>query len=279
MINALSIDLENWYNSEFLTPYLPEEKADQISASIKPIIDLLDKYNTRATFFVLGTVAEQHPEIIKTIYEAGHEIASHGYSHKMLTHLTPDEFEHEIIKSVKLLENIIGKRPEGYRAASFSLNNKTKWALDILVKYGFKYDASIFPIKTNLYGVPDAPLIPYRPSMEDIAKNDPDGKILEFPMTVARIGVNLPVTGGFYLRSLPMIYQKCAIKSINRTRPIILYFHPWETYISTPRLNNIPWFSRFVTYYGIKTSLRKIEMLLKSFKFAPLAEVFKVQLT
>ncbi|MBI2830662.1 MAG: polysaccharide deacetylase family protein [Chloroflexi bacterium] len=269
MINALSIDLEPWYVSEFLAKYLPQDRDDQIEDSVRPVLELLEKNNTKATFFVLGTVAEKYPELVREIYERGHEVASHGYSHKMLRALGEAGLEQEIIKSTELLKNITGERPLGFRAPSFSLDNSTRWALRILKNHGFEYDSSIFPVKTPLYGVPGAPVYPYRPSMEDIGREDPGGPIIEFPMTVFRFGANIPVSGGFYLRSLPFWFLKYAIRSVNKKRPAIIYAHPWEMYPRTPRLNVTP-FSRFVTYHGMGSALRKLEALLTEFKFEPI---------
>lgn len=272
----MCIDLEHWWCSEFLTKYLPEEKEDQILQSVMPLIDLLDKHKTRATFFVLGTVAEQHPDMVKSIYDKGHEIASHAYSHKTLYELGKEKFEEEIEKSVSLLESITGEKPIGFRAPSFSIDNSTKWAFEVLVKHDFKYDASIFPFKTNLYGMSKAPLPPYKPSWDDVSKEDPNGKIVEFPMTVLRLGINIPVAGGFYFRVLPLWFLKFAIRKINKTRPAIFYIHPWEAYPKTPRLKNISWFSKFVTYWGINSALQKFEHLLREFKFAPAKEVLDI---
>lgn len=269
MINAISIDLEYWWCAEFLTKYLPEKKEDLIAESLNPLLDLLDKYNIKATFFVLGTVAEKYPHVIEEIYEKGHEIASHAYSHRTLYELGKEEFEEEIRKSLSILRKY---KPIGFRAPSFSINNSTKWALEILEKYGFKYDSSIFPIKTMLYGVRNAPLHIYKPSEGDVAKHDPDGKIMEFPLTVFKFGKNIPIAGGFYFRALPLWFLKWRIKRINRNRPVVIYIHPWETYPRTPRLK-IPLFSRFVTYYGINSALKKFETLLREFEFKPIREL------
>lgn len=272
MINALTIDLEPWYASEFLTKYLPEEKDDQIEEAVRPILDLLDRYKTKATFFVLGIVAERHPEMVRQVYDKGHEIASHAYSHKTLHELGESRFEEEIKRSVELLWSITSKKPIGFRAPSFSINNSTKWAFRILEENGFRYDSSIFPIKTMLYGVPNAPLRRYRPSMADVAQENPDGRIIEFPVTVFKLGRNIPVAGGFYLRVLPLWFLRFAIARVNKTRPAVIYVHPWETYSKTPRLSGVPLFSRFITYCGINSALRKLEGLLKEFEFKPLCE-------
>jgi peptidoglycan-N-acetylglucosamine deacetylase len=272
MDNALIIDLEHWYCSEFLTPYLPMDRPDQVPESVKPILDLLDQHDVKATFAVLGSVAEAHPELIADIAARGHEIASHAYSHKTLYELGPDAFEAEVIRSVELLETITGRRPIGFRAPSFSINNSTRWALEVLERHGFRYDASVFPVKTMLYGVPEAPLGMYRPSRDDIARHDPGRKIIEFPMTVLKGPRNLPIAGGFYLRALPLWFLETGFRAVHQSRPSILYLHPWETYQDTPRLN-VPAFSRFVTYYGIGSSLRKLEALLDTFRYRPVCEV------
>lgn len=273
MINAMTVDLEYWYSSEFLAKSFPENREEQVAEATIPILNLLDKYSTKATFFVLGTVAEHNPGLVATIFEKGHEIASHAYSHKTLYDLGKEEFEQEIAKSVELIESITGEKPLGFRAPSFSINQSTSWAFEILEKYGFRYDSSIFPIKTMLYGVPDAPLHPYRPSLNDITKEGTNGRIVEFPMTVLKVGKNIPIAGGFYLRVLPYWFLKLAIMRVNKVRPAIIYIHPWETYPKTPRLKNISLFSRFITYYGINTALKKLEGLLKDFEFAPVSKV------
>ena len=270
MINALTIDLEPWHAAELVDRYLPTPKKDQIEEAIMPILDLLEKYKTKATFFVLGTVAEKYPSIVSEIYEKGHEVASHAYSHKTLYALGEKEFEIEIKKSVKLLASITGEKPIGFRAPSFSIDNSTKWAFRVLEENGFKYDSSIFPVKTMLYGMPEAPLHPYRPSMADVAQENHDSKIVEFPLAVLKLGKNLPIAGGFYLRVLPLWFLKFAIRRVNKERAAVLYIHPWETYPDTTRLSNMSLFSRFVTYYGINSALAKFEGLLKEFEFEPL---------
>lgn len=296
MNNALVIDLEHWYSPELLKGFHPVSLVDQDVESVMPILDLLEKYNVKATFAVLGSLAEKNSELIKDIFDRGHEIASHGYSHRMLHELGKEGFEDEIKRSVELLSSITGEKPIGFRAPSFSIDNSTKWAFGILEKYGFKYDASIFPIKTMLYGEPDAPLHIYRPSSKDVTKKDPNGKIIEFPMTVINIGINLsiskglyssifsvpmklinsgfnvPIAGGFYLRVLPLWFLKYSIRKVNKKRSCILYLHPWETYQKTPRLQ-LPIFSRFVTYYGTNSTLQKLEELLEEFEFKPIKDV------
>ena len=274
--NGLCIDLEYWYSPQLLSGYAHEDGDDQMPDSVNPILDLLDRHNTKATFFVLGTVAEKYPEMVKTIRHKGHEIASHGYSHKRLHELGRKKFEAEIESSIFLLESLVQEKPIGFRAPTFSLDNSTTWALETLKRYGFKYDTSIAPVKTTLYGVRGAPLHPYKPSMDDVTREDPNGEIIEFPMSVLRLGINVPIAGGFYLRALPVAFSKLAIRKLNQRRPAIVYIHPWETYSKTPRLKGLPLFSRFVTYYGINSALRKLECLLREFEFQPIREVLRI---
>jgi len=272
--NALTIDVEHWWCNEFLKKYLPENREDQLVDSVKFILDILDRYSVRATFFVLGSAAEEHPEVLEMIYERGHEIGSHAYSHEPLYRLTKEQFEEEIKQSIKIIHKTTGEKPLGFRAPNFSINNKTKWAFEILEKYGFRYDSSIFPIRTNLYGVPNAPLTPYRPSKEDVSKHDPNGKIIEFPLSVLRlVRINIPISGGFYLRVFPLRFIKWALKKVSKERPAVIYIHPWEIYPYTPRLK-VPLLVRFEAYHGTGLpALRKFEILLREFKFKPIGDI------
>jgi len=274
VINALSVDLENWDTSEFLGGYLPEDKEDQVVEAVTPILNLLAKYDTKATFFVLGTVAEAHPDLVRAIFDMGHEVASHTYSHERLSTLGEERFEQEIKKSVELLTAITGEKPVGFRSPYFSLDNSTRWALKVLSRYGFSYDSSIFPVNAQYYGSPKAPLHVYRPSLQDITREDAEGPIAEFPLTVIKLlGQNIPVAGGFWFRALPYWFLRLAIRKVNQTRPAIIYVHPWETYRGTPRLSDIPRFSKFVTYWGSYSALSKLERLLKEFRFEPICSV------
>jgi len=275
MKNAFSIDLEFWHSGEPYRNYLPETVEEDIEISIFPLLKLLEKYDTFATFFVLGELAEKYPDLIKIIDEYGHEISSHGYSHNRLHILNKVTFEEELKKSIKILKSITGNTPLGFRAPSFSIDNSTKWAFEILIKYGFKYDSSVFPFKARLYGVPDAPLMPYKPALNDITKIDDTNNIIEFPLSIVKIGRNIPISGGYYFRLLPFWFIKLSINKINKNRPYIFYIHSWETFSKTPRLN-IPFPQNFFAYYGINSTLRKIEKLLKEFKFAPIKEVLQL---
>jgi Predicted xylanase/chitin deacetylase len=272
VINALSFDLEYWYTAELVCRFAPDKKEDQVIEAVYPLLDLLDKYDTRATFFVLGKLAEKYPELIKEISKKGHEIGSHSYSHKTLYELGMDNFEYEIAKTNSILKSITGESPLGFRAPTFSIDNTNKWALEILAKHGYKYDSSVFPVKTNLYGVPNAPVVSYNPSKTDITVHDPDGPMIEYPLSVIRVGINIPIAGGFYLRLLPISVLKHAINRVNIKRSVVIYMHPWEMYSYTQKVQ-LPFISHFVTYYGISSAFNKLENLLKNFTFSPIKEV------
>jgi polysaccharide deacetylase family protein (PEP-CTERM system associated) len=272
LVNALTIDLEEWYHANILNG-ISFKKRSTISESTEIILNILNQHRTKATFFVLGEVAEKNPSLIEEIYKQGHEIGCHGYSHKMLTEMSREEFKRELKKATGLIKSITGEQPIGFRAPSFSINNKTSWTFDVLKEIGYKYDSSIFPIKTPLYGVPDAPLDPYYPSKHSVEKASKSGKIKEFPPSVIKIlGKSIPIAGGFYFRAFPLRFIQFAIKRINKKgRFAVMYFHPWEFYEKVPRIK-LSWKSYFVQYYGINKTKKKFEHLLKNFKFQPLRE-------
>ena len=272
---ALSIDLEHWYSNEFLLKHLPEDPESQITEATDSILELLRKYDTKATFFVLGTVAEKYPDYVRSIAEEGHEICSHAYSHTPLYRLGRDGFEEELRISTRLLRSITGEQPLGFRAPSFSVNQSTSWVFELLEKYGYRYDSSVFPVTTNLYGVPRAPLVPYRPDREDIARDDPDGKIIEVPLAVLKAFVRVPVAGGFYFRVLPGWFIDYSISKIAEVRSMVFYIHPWETYRDTPRLK-VPLLTRIEAYFGIDSSLQKFERILSRHRFEPIRNILDI---
>ncbi len=273
--NALTIDLEYWHSPELIRGFVPEKRDDLIIEMATPILRLLDEFGVSATFFVLGAVAEKYPALVAEIHSRGHEIASHAYSHRTLHELGRDRFEDEVHRSVRLLREITGEPPIGFRAPSFSIDNTTRWAFDVLERHGFRYDSSIFPVETHLYGVRDAPLGIYRPSAENVAENDPNGRIIEFPLTILEYARKVPISGGFYLRVLPLNVLKRMIKRVNEERPAVIYLHPWEICPLMPRLK-LSLSSRFITYHGIKSTREKLEGLLASFSFAPAREVLEL---
>jgi polysaccharide deacetylase family protein (PEP-CTERM system associated) len=275
MLNALTVDLEDWYHPELVRHHLPAgECPSQIQESAQGLLDLFQSRGVKITFFVVGEVARRYPQLIQDIVAQGHELGCHGMSHKPLWKMTPDELRLELQEFARLMRQIAPTvRLEGFRAPTFSLDNRTRWALGVLAEFGYHYDSSVFPLRNPLYGMNGGPLEPYRPSREDLRLADPTGSLIEFPMSVwARAGLKLPVSGGFYLRALPWACVRSGLRQINQRRPFVIYFHPWETCPSTPRLA-LPLMARLVTYYNAGGMLGRIEALLDEFAFVPMRAV------
>jgi polysaccharide deacetylase family protein (PEP-CTERM system associated) len=235
--NALTIDVEDWYHPELVRNRLSAgEKRPQIEESTRLLLELLRERRVHATFFVVGELAQRHPGLIEAIAAEGHELGCHGMSHRPLWELTPDEFRLELQGFARTMAAVVpAAEITGFRAPTFSLDNRTRWALDILAEFGYYYDSSIFPLRNPVYGVNGCPLEPYRPSTKDVAKADESGKLLEFPMSVWQwAGLRVPVCGGFYLRALPFFWIQFCLRQIQRQRPFAVYVHPWETYARTP---------------------------------------------
>ena len=269
MNNLFSIDLEEWYHYEYLMNAASRQKK-LLPLCIPPLLDLFRKRDVKITFFTLADEAESQPEIIDMILEQGHEIASHGYDHTQLTNMTKEQFHADIKKSKKILKTVAGIVPKGYRAPYFSLSKRQPWVFDILKKEGFSYDSSLFPTKTPLYGEPDSPLAPYRPSSEHMFKHDPKSALVEFPASVSTrfLVKRIPFLGGFYMRSLPYPVIRTLLRDINtQGRPGVMYFHPWEAYKKIPRLSRMSTFEKFVTYHGNRTFFSKLDSLLKDFQW------------
>lgn len=271
---AMSIDLENWWCSEFLRDVHLGEKREIIQEATYLVLNLLDKYNSKSTFFILGSVAEKYPDLIKHIHQRGHEIGAHSYSHKNLFELKPQQFEEDLKKTTEILTSLISERPIGYRAPNFSVDQRTNWVYDILKKWGYKYSSSIFPFKTRLYGLPKASLTPYSPSTADLSLHDPHGEFIEFPATVFRLfGKNIPVSGGFYFRLFPSSLTKLALRNVTKKRPAIFYLHLRDIYQDVPRVKNLPFTSYFFHYFGLKNALNKFEHLMQALEFKTARDV------
>jgi polysaccharide deacetylase family protein (PEP-CTERM system associated) len=269
--NILTIDVEDWYMNLDISTW--DSYEDRVVLPTERILKLLDEINTQATFFVVGYVAEHFPELIEEIKNKGHEIGTHGYSHTSIKKQTPSEFENDLLKSVRILEDITKDKIRGHRASYFSIVEETSWTINILKKNGLKYDSSIFPVKTQLYGVPDAPLYPYHISSSNIKIDDPKEDFLEFPLSVYSIPIlhkDIPVAGGFYLRCLPYWFIKHAMKKINKMcHPAIIYIHPWEFDPKQPRIKEL---RRYHHYYRLDSTERKFKKLLNDFKFGSIRD-------
>jgi len=278
-LHAFSVDLEDWYHPELVVRAGGAASAQpRIEQATRSILSLLGKNRQRATFFVLGDLARGHPELIREIHDAGHEIACHGMSHKPLWEHDPKSFARELKQFDGVLRDVLpGAGAKGYRAPTFSLDSSTAWALDVLADHGYEYDSSIFPINNRLYGLSGAPLGIYRPASADLRRHDGNGKIVEFPPTVLAVGpVRIPIGGGAYFRFLPAALWLMALRVVESNRPAMIYVHPWECDPLTPRLP-LRFYPKLVTYFGIKGALDKLGRLMKEFRFSRIDEVLGIE--
>jgi polysaccharide deacetylase family protein (PEP-CTERM system associated) len=234
------------------------------------LLDILDHADARATFFVLGWVAERQPRLVKEIHARGHELACHGYSHQMISRLTPQEFAEDVKRAKKVIEDIAGTCVIGYRAPTFSVTRQTLWSLEVLMEAGFRYDSSIFPIVHDRYGIPDAPRFAHR------IPNVGNGCAMpELPLsTLSVFGQRLPVAGGGYFRLLPYRLTRLAIRHLNKVerQAAVVYLHPWELDRHQPRLSvgRLTWLRHSI---NIDKTEDKLCRLLADFRFAPAAQV------
>ncbi len=279
MLNALTIDVEDYYQVSAFESVIRFEDwvgyESRVNRNSQRVLDILDEYNTKATFFVLGWIAERHPELVHLIHQRGHEIASHGYAHRRIYTQAPDQFREETRRSKKIVEDIIGESIIGYRAASYSITERSLWALDILVGEGYRYDSSIFPIWHDVYG------IPRHQRFVHILNGKEQGGIAEIPLSTVRVaGINIPVAGGAYLRLFPYAVTHRAILHLNRKemQPAVVYLHPWEIDPDQPRIQ-ASWMSGLRHYTNLGGMETKLRTLLSNFSFGPVREVYRANLT
>jgi polysaccharide deacetylase family protein (PEP-CTERM system associated) len=272
MINALTVDVEDWYQTadfRFDTSKW-DSFEDRIEKNTEIFLELFDKYNVKGTFFVLGYIAKKHPGLVKRIAERGHEIGSHGMLHLMVNTQTPNEFRKDVADSKKLLEGILGKEIDMYRSSTWSIGKKTLWALEILEEEGYRYDSSMQSFRTHISGYSRTPCTPFYPIV-----NGRKLSILEFPSTVLKSykwKLFVPFSGGLYFRLMPYGIIKNSLKWINKKTPGMIYVHPWEIDIEQPRYN-ASLLGRITHYYNIGTTFDKLESVLQDFKFAPIKKV------
>jgi polysaccharide deacetylase family protein (PEP-CTERM system associated) len=272
MRNAMSIDVEDWFHPEALRQHVQREDWDRLEPRAGRIVDellrLLDAAQVRATFFVLGWVAEREPDLVPRLVRAGHEVASHGYAHRMITQQTPEEFAADLRRSLAVLRSQTGTAIRGYRAPSFSVVRDTLWALDILVAEGIEYDSSIFPVRHDRYGIPGAPRGPHR------VRRSGGRELWELPPVTLRVGGRtLPAAGGGYLRLFPYAYNAHAVRRMQAENlPAVVYTHPWEYDPAQPRLR-LPALQALRHYGRIAGTAAKLRRLLAEFEFTTCAAV------
>lgn len=265
-VHYLSFDLEaRFHTTDFMVSGVSScEGEDELEESVDRFLDLLDKYKVKATFFVLAKVAEKQPDLVRKIYIKGHEIASHGYSHELVYRIRPAEFREDIRRAKNIIENVVGEKVVGYRAPTFSITRRSLWALRILAEEGFKYDSSIFPIWRLRYGMPGFFRYPRKVEFQGGLS------IMEIPISTIRIVFfNFPFSGGGYFRVLPYRFLYYGMKFVKGT---VVYLHPWELICRGPKVK-LKGLAQFRHYCNVDTTKKKLEMLLKNFKFAPLREI------
>lgn len=269
----MSVDVEDYYQVSAFAKSVNtnewEQHESRVVKNTQRLLDLFSEKKIKATFFVLGWVADREPELVKEIHKQGHEIASHGYSHQLIYNQTPEVFREETIRSKKLLEDLIGEEVIGYRAASYSITKRNLWALDILQEAGFVYDSSIFPIRHDRYGIADAETIPHKLSTPN------GGELVEFPLTTRRIGkLNIPVAGGGYFRLYPYFLTRHFLKAVNKKQgeQFVFYLHPWEVDPEQPRIE-ASWFSKFRHYNNLNKCESRLNTLIDDFNFTTMKSV------
>ena len=272
----MTCDVEDYFQVSAFEPFVSRNEWDKwecrVERNTQKVLDIFSDTGTKATFFTLGWVAERYPELVKRMVEEGHEVASHGYSHIRATTQTPEEFRADIIKTKSILEDLSGQEIKGYRAASYSISKDNLWALDILGETGHKYSSSIYPVKHDLYGIPDAPRFVYLP--------DKDKTFKEIPVTTFDwMGKRWPAGGGGFFRFYPYMFSRFALRSINQKEKQsgMFYFHPWEVDPDQPRPDQLSAKARFRHYLNLDKMEGRIRQLIKDFEWDRMDKVFGIE--
>ena len=271
MCNALTIDVEDYFHVSAMTPYVARsdwERHDcRVEQNVERILAMLEEYGARATFFTLGWVAERYPQLVRRIVAEGHELASHGFAHKRASEQSPEAFFSDIQLAKIVLEDIAGVEVRGYRAPSFSIGPANAWAFECIERAGYRYSSSVYPVRHDHYGTPDAPRFTH-----DVREG-----LLEVPVTTARLfGRNWPAGGGGYFRLMPYAMSRWLLRRVNRVdqQPAIFYFHPWEIDPDQPRVPGISARTRFRHYLNLHRTERRLRQLLFDFEWSRVDELF-----
>ena len=269
--NALTIDVEDYFQVSAFAPYIARsdwpQRECRVERNVERILCMLADHGTKATFFTLGWIAERYPALVRRIVDEGHELASHGYGHQRASELSRAELGEDLRRAKSILEDIGGHEVLGYRAPSFSIGERNLWAFDVLVETGHRYSSSIYPIKHDHYGMPDAPRFAHR-----LANG-----LLEVPVTTLRMGErNLPSSGGGYFRLLPYALSRWMLRRVNRVdqQAAIFYFHPWEIDAGQPRIDGIDAKTRFRHYVNIERMEQRLQRLLGDFSWGRMDRIF-----
>lgn len=274
--NIFTVDLEEWFVVEILSEKYDKKDWESLQSTVVndsiTLLNLLNSHNVKATWFVLGWVADKYPDLVQEIFYAGHEIACHSYKHQRIDQMTKSEFIQDTERAINAIIKAIGNAPYGYRAPTWSISDKNSWAFEILCDLGFLYDSSVFPIKHDIYGWANGPRREFKMLFDN-------GKTLyEVPATTYKLaGKNVPVAGGGYFRHSPYWYSKGVIKKINRmNQPAVFYIHPWEINPDLPRIEGLSSLQKFRTYSSSSLLRHKIEKLLDDFQFTNMADYLKL---
>ncbi len=272
IINAMSVDVEEYFQVSAFENHINRSDWDRLpgraEASVDQILTLFSDHSIKATFFTLGWMAERHPQMVQRIVDEGHELASHGWSHIRVTQQKPDEFRNDVTRTRTTLEELSGQQIKGYRAASYSIGAENLWALDILQETGYLYSSSIFPIKHDHYGMPEAPRFAFHPS---------GGDLLEVPVTtVEMMGRKIPCGGGGWFRFFPYAFSHWAIRRVNEIegQSAVFYFHPWEIDFDQPRQQGLGLKTRFRHYLNLQQMEQRLSQLLQDFSWGRMDNVF-----
>ena len=271
-VNAMTVDVEDWFQVQAFANTIDRADWDtlerRVEANTTRILDMFAAAGVTGTFFTLGWVAERHPALVRRIVADGHELASHGYYHRLAHEQSPADFATDVGDARRLLEDVGGVAVQGYRAPTFSINTRNPWAFDVLEEQGYRYSSSIYPIHHDLYGMPSAPRFPYHP----------DGrKLLEIPMTTVRLGGrNMPCAGGGYFRLLPYEVFRAGLRRFNKTENAsgMFYTHPWEIDAGQPRVEAAPRLAKFRHYLNLSRMPGRMERLLRDFQWGRVDRVF-----
>lgn len=269
--NALTIDVEDYFQVSAFAPYIPREQWDsracRVERNVERILQMLDGHSKKATFFTLGWIAERYPQLVRRIVESGHELASHGYRHERASDLSEAAFFADIESAKKLLEDLSGHEVKGYRAPSFSIGQSNLWAFDCLERAGYRYSSSIYPIRHDHYGMPDAPRFAHQVR----------SGLLEVPVTTARfLDRNWPASGGGYFRLLPYVVSRWLLRRVNQVdrQSAVFYFHPWEIDAGQPRIDGINAKTRFRHYLNLHKTEARLQRLFADFNWGRMDDVF-----
>lgn len=272
IVNALSVDVEDYFQVSAFDRIVSRATWKSFDSRVVPntqrLLDLFDETGVKGTFFTLGWVAEHHPRLVREIASRGHEVASHGYHHQLVYMLTAQQFREDVRSAKAALEDATGSPVIGFRAPSFSIVQRSLWALDVLIEEGYAYDTSIFPVHHDRYGIPDAPRHVHRIER-------PAGSILEMPASTVRLGAfNLPIAGGGYFRQFPYALTRWGIRRVNTVdrAPVVFYLHPWEVDPDQPRLE-VGAATRWRHYRGLDRVAQRLRRLVRDFQFATVADV------